>query len=169
MTETRQTVIDVRDLAIGVQETWAASQQPEAVLKAVGQAFSRIPGYRLYTVTRVLPGGGEVERIYSTNMKAYPIGGRKPVLPNAYSQRVRREKKPFLARTPDGFSPFFPDHQTITSLGLGCVMNLPIIFADAVLGTVNLLDAEGVYDESHVEPAMLIARQILPALLEWKS
>jgi len=169
LTETRQTLTDVRDLAISVQEAWAASQQPDAVLKAAGQAFLRIPGYRLYTVTRVLPGGREVERIYSTDTKAYPVGGRKPVLPNAYSQRVRREKKPFLARTPDGFSPFFSDHQTITSLGLGCVMNLPIVFADAVLGTVNLLDAEGVYDESHVEPAMMIARQILPALLEWNS
>lgn len=162
-------MIDVRDLALGVQEAWAASQQPEAVLKAAGQAFSQIPGYRLYTVTRVLSGGREVERVHSTNTKVYPVGGRKPVLPNAYSQRVRGEKKPFLARTPDGFSPLFPDHQTITGLGLGCVMNLPIIFADAVLGTVNLLDAEGVYEESHVEPAMMIARQILPALLEWNS
>jgi hypothetical protein len=45
-------------------------------------------------------------------------------------------------------------------------MNLPIIFGGAVLGTVNLLDREGAYEEHHVEPAMIIARQILPVLLE---
>jgi hypothetical protein len=45
-------------------------------------------------------------------------------------------------------------------------MNLPIIFGGAVLGTVNLLDREGAYEERHVEPAMIIARQILPVLLE---
>jgi hypothetical protein len=56
--------------------------------------------------------------------------------------------RPFLAKTPAGFAPLFPDHATITGLGLGCVMNLPIVFGGAVLGTVNLLDREGAYDET---------------------
>jgi hypothetical protein len=157
---------DVIQLALGVQEAWAAPQQPTAVLEAAGKAFSEAVGHRLYTVTRMLAGGREVERIHSTNKDVYPVGGRKPVLPNAYTQRVRGEMKPFLAKTPAGFAPLFPDHETITSLGLGCVMNLPIIFGGAVLGTVNLLDREGAYEERHVEPAMIIARQILPVLLE---
>lgn len=157
---------DSAQLALQVQVAWAAADQPQAVLEAAGKAFSRSVGYRLYTVTRMLAGGQEVERIHSTMPEIYAIGGRKPVLPNAYTQRVRQEMKPFLARTPAGFAPLFPDHETITGLGLGCVMNLPIVFGGEVLGTVNLLDREGIYDECHVEPAMLIARQILPALLE---
>lgn len=157
---------DAIRLALDVQHAWAAHNQPSAVLEAAGKAFSKAVGHRLYTVTRMLAGGREVERIHSTNTDVYPVGGRKPVLPNAYTQRVRGEMKPFLAMTPAGFSPLFPDHETITGLGLGCVMNLPIIFGGAVLGTVNLLDREGAYEEHHVEPAMLIARQILPVLLE---
>jgi len=157
---------DLQRLALQVQEAWAAPDQPRAILEAAGEAFAKAVGYRLYTVTRMLAGGKEVERIHSTNPEVYAVGGRKPVLPNAYTQRVRSEMKPFLAKTPAGFAPLFPDHETITGLGLGCVMNLPIVFGGAVLGTVNLLDREGVYDERHVEPAMLIARQILPALLE---
>jgi hypothetical protein len=157
---------NVIQLALCVQEAWATPQQPSAVLEAAGKAFYEAVGHRLYTVTRILAGGCEVERIHSTNAEVYPVGGRKPVLPNAYTQRVRGEMRPFLAKTPAGFAPFFPDHETITSLGLGCVMNLPIIFGGAVLGTVNLLDREGAYEERHVEPAMIIARQILPVLLE---
>lgn len=157
---------DIIQLALNVQYAWAAPQQPEAVLTAAGEAFAEAVGHRLYTVTRMLAGGREVERIHSTNPQVYPVGGRKPVLPNAYTQRVRTEMKPFLARSPAGFAPLFPDHETITGLGLGCVMNLPIIFGGAVLGTVNLLDREGAYEERHVEPAMLIARQLLPVLLE---
>lgn len=157
---------DPAQWAFQVQVAWAAPDQPQAVLKAAGEAFSKSVGYRLYTVTRMLAGGQEVERIYSTMPEVYAVGGRKPVLPNAYTQRVRREMKPFLARTPAGFAPLFPDHETITGLGLGCVMNLPIIFGGEVLGTVNLLDREDAYDERHVELAMLVARQILPVLLE---
>ncbi|MBM1169950.1 GAF domain-containing protein [Microvirga arabica] len=157
---------DVIQLAMNVQNAWAASQQPSAILEAAGEAFDEAVGHKLYTVTRMLAGGREVERIYSTNQDVYPVGGRKPVLPNAYTQRVRGEMKPFLAKTPAGFAPLFPDHETITGLGLGCVMNLPIIFGGAVLGTVNLLDREGAYEERHVDMAMIIARQILPVLLE---
>ncbi|HEY8383433.1 MAG TPA: GAF domain-containing protein [Microvirga sp.] len=135
------------------------------VLEAAGRALMEAVGHRLYSVTVMLAGGREVERIHSTMPDVYPVGGRKPVLPNAYTERVRVEMKPFLAKTPAEFAPLFPDHETITGLGLGCVMNLPVIFAGSVLGTVNLLDREGAYDEHHVEPAMTIARQILPVLV----
>ena len=157
---------DIHRLALKVQEAWASPGQPAAVLEAAGDAFAEAVGHRLYSVTVMLAGGREVERIHSTMPDVYPVGGRKPILPNAYTDRVRGEMKPFLAKTPAGFAPLFPDHATITGLGLGCVMNLPIVFGGAVLGTVNLLDREGAYDERHVEPAMIIARQLLPALLE---
>jgi GAF domain-containing protein len=157
---------DIFEIALGVNRAWAEPNQPSATLEAAGGAFARTVGYRLYTVTRMLRGGLEVERVYSTNVAVYPVGGRKPVLPNAYTQRVRGEMKPFLARTPSEFAPLFPDHETIVGLGLGSVMNLPVVFDGAVLGTVNLLDQEGAYHEQHVEHAMLIAQQLVPALLE---
>ena len=153
--------------ALRVQEAWALPGQPRPILEAAGEAFQAAVGHRLYTVTCMLAGGREVERIHSTMPEVYPVGGRKPVLPNAFNDRVRGEKKPFLAKTPAGFAPLFPDHATITGLGLGCVMNLPVVFDGEVLATVNLLDREGAYDESHVEPATAIARQLLPALLAW--
>jgi hypothetical protein len=148
-----------------VQQAWALPGQPRPTLEAAGEAFQESVGHRLYTVTRMLAGGREVERIHSTMPEVYAVGGRKPVLPNAFTERVRKEMKPFLAKSPAEFAPLFPDHATITGLGLGCVINLPIVHDGAVLGTVNLLDAEGTYDERHVEPAMTIARQILPVLL----
>ncbi|WP_201863040.1 GAF domain-containing protein [Microvirga soli] len=156
---------DTIQIALDVQRAWAAPDQPIATIQAAGEAFAKAVGYRLYTVTRMLSDGLEVERVYSTNTDVYPVGGRKPVLPNAYTQRVRGDMQPFLAKTPAEFAPLFPDHKTITDLGLGCVMNLPIVFGGTMLGTVNLLDREGVYEERHVKKAMLIARQILPVLL----
>ena len=158
-------MVDIERLALAVQNAWTSPRQPESVLEAAGHALMEAVGHRLYSVTVMLAGGREVERIHSTMPDVYPVGGRKPVLPNAYTERVRVEMKPFLAKTPAEFAPLFPDHETITGLGLGCVMNLPVVFAGTVLGTVNLLDREGAYDEHHVEPAMTIARQILPVLV----
>ena len=153
------------DLILEIQQCWAQPEQPRVLLEAVGRAFSEAIGFRLYTVTQMLKGGCEVERIHSTNPAVYPVGGRKPVLANAFNERVRTQMQPFLGRTVADFAPYFPDHETIAGLGLGAVINLPVVYDGAVLGTANLLDREGAYDTHHLEPAMEIARQLLPALL----
>lgn len=155
----------VSTLVFDIQSCWAAPEQPRILLEAVGKAFAAAMGYKLYTVTQILKGGREVERIHSTNTEVYPVGGRKPVLANAYNERVRMQMQPFLGRTVDDFKPYFPDHETIAGLGLGSVMNLPIIYGGEMLGTANLLDSPLAYDTQHLEPAMIIARQLLPALL----
>jgi hypothetical protein len=159
----------VSALVFEIQGIWAAADQPRSLLEAVGKAFAATVGFKLYTVTQILKGGREVERIHSTNQDVYPVGGRKPVLPNAYNERVRTQMQPFLGRTVEDFKSYFPDHETIAGLGLGSVMNLPIVYGGAVLGTANLLDAPFVYDTQHLEPAMILARQLLPALLITES
>lgn len=158
------TMIDSRELAFEIQAAWAEPNQPAAVFEAAGRAFSKLVGFGLYTVTWIVPGGKEVERLHSTNTAVYPVGGRKPVTQDDYDTLVNQGKQPFLARTPAEFASF-PDQAVIVGLGLGAVMNLPVIYAGAVLGTVNLLDREGAYEENHLAPAMVLAQQILPAML----
>jgi hypothetical protein len=148
-----------------VVRAWQEPGQPGATFAAAGEAFRRHVGFRLYTITHVLPGGREVERVHSTDEASYPVGGRKPVTPNAFRDQVYGSKRPFLGRTPADFSPFFPDTPFIVSLGLGSVINIPLVFDGAALGSVNLLDREGAYDEAHLDPAMRVARLIMPALL----
>ncbi len=148
-----------------IARAWRDPAQPQATFEAAGEAFREQIGFGLYTVTHILPGGREVERLYSTNPAAYAVGGRKPVIPNAFREQMFGSGKPFLGRTPADFSPYFPDHAFIVSLGLGCVINLPLFFAGAPLGSVNLLDREGAYDTRHVEPALAIAQMVVPALI----
>lgn len=148
-----------------IAETWAAANQPHATFDAAGAALKRHVGYGLYTITHVLPGGKEVERLYSTNPVAYAVGGRKPVIKDAFREKVFGTHQPFLGRKPADFAPYFPDHDFIVSLGLGSVINVPLVFDGAALGSVNILDREGAYDEPHVETATAIARMVVPALL----
>ena len=148
-----------------IATAWEAGEQPRATFEAVGAALQRRIGHRLYTVTHILPGGREVERLHSTDPASYPVGGRKPIAHNAYRDRLFAERRPFLGRRPADFAPFFPDHEFIVSLGLGSVINAPLIFAGAPLGSVNILDREGAYEEAHLDIAAAISRMIIPALL----
>lgn len=148
-----------------IAKAWEATNQPEAIFAAVGEALKRHVGYGLYTITHALPGGKEVERLYSTNLEAYAVGGRKPVKKDAFRDKVFGAHQPFLGRKPADFAPYFPDHDFIVSLGLGSVINVPLVFDGTALGSVNILDREGAYDETHVEKATAIARMVVPALL----
>ncbi|MGF6177924.1 GAF domain-containing protein [Ensifer sp. 4252] len=157
---------NVDALAQRIQLAWGADSQPASLLQAADQAFAELVGHTLFTVTRVLPGRREIERLYSTCQSVYPVGGRKPMEHNAYADSVHAEKRPFLARTPTEFRHLFPDHETMTSLGIGSVINLPVVYDGAVLGTVNLHHLEWVYEDKDLEPAMMLARQITPAMLD---
>ena len=62
-----------------------------------------------------------------------------------WSRAVIDERKTFVANSIEAIAEVFPDHELIRSLGCESVVNLPVVFADAVIGTVNCLDARGYY------------------------
>jgi hypothetical protein len=67
-----------------------------------------------------------------------------------WSRTVVEERKMFVANTIEAIAEVFPDHELIRSLGCESVVNLPVAFADAVIGTVNLLDVSGHYTPDRI-------------------
>ncbi len=107
-------------------------------------------GGRLFTVTVQDAAAGGARRAYSSNPAAYPVSGTKPISQDRWSLQVLLEGEPFIANTVAEFADVFPDHALIASLGCASALNLPVIDGDWVLGTVNVLDVEGFFDEIRV-------------------
>ena len=129
----------------------------------IGEAFARVLPYRLFTVTWLLPGGREVERIHSSDPASYPLGGRKAVIPDDWSRQVLGRRECFFANEPAGFSAYFPDHEFIVSLGLGSVINVPVLDGERLLGTLNFLDRAGAYRADLLKVCMNMAPLAVPA------
>jgi hypothetical protein len=66
-------------------------------------------------------------------------------VPNRWTRIVLDDKQPFLATHIDDVRDVFPDHERIEALGLGSVINLPVVVSGRFLGTVNLLHENGHY------------------------
>lgn len=115
----------------------AAFDQVSAFLKA------RV-GHTLFTVSRTLPGGLEVERIYSSLPANYPVGGRNAVDKTEWTRQMDRGEC-FIANAPAEFGEHFHNLDTIVSEGFGAVINIPVSHGGRKLGTLNLLDREGAY------------------------
>ena len=60
--------------------------------------------------------------------------------------------------------PAFADHALIFSLGIGSIMNVPVMLHGRCLGIVNLSHAAGRYGEADVGPARILAGLLAPVI-----
>ena len=142
----------------------AEAWQPEATFRAVDAALAASPGHILFTILIHHPALKESERFYSNMPGPYPVGGRKPVNPTPWMQKVMHEGTPYIGRTREDIREVFFDYELIWSLGCESVLNMPVRWGGQTLGTLNLLDRAGHYTEAHLARVKLLAHLALPAM-----
>ena len=143
----------------------AAPDGSERTFALTEAATRRAIGCRLYTVMTSDPVAGVAGRVYSNDPVAYPVSGQKPIVPNAWTRTVLDGKQPFVANTIAAIAEVFPDHELIRSLGCESCLNVPVIVAGRVWGTVNILDRAGHFTPERVSAAMELLPLYTLALL----
>jgi len=159
MQETHQNAID---LLLSAQRL---APQPEEIFRTLDQVMGDEIGHRLFTVLRQHQQPRELERLYTNQPEAYPVSGRKVIVPSFWTSEVLDHGNPYIGYTAADIRDAFPDHETIAALGCASVLNIPLVYAGVVYGSVNLLHEENYYNEQQVNTARLLASFALPALL----
>ena len=157
-----------RDLSLGDISAVVALQaeKPEReTYKAVERLAKEACGWRLLTILKYVEKDGVVERLSSSDEKAYPVGGRKPLDKITASHDAMEGGGVFLAGTKDDVRKAFFDHELIFSLGITAIMNVPIRHAGRRLGTLNFCGEEGNYGEREMQIGRILAGLLAPALL----
>ena len=75
-------------------------------------------------------------------------------------------RQPYLGRTVEDIKWAFFDHELIVSLGCGAVINIPVEWDGRMLGTMNLLDAEGAYSDWQIDPLLPFAPLLIAPFLQ---
>lgn len=131
----------------------------------VGAALHRLAvatvGAKLFTMTADNPKGGYVRRVYSSDETAYPVLGTKPIVFDENYRKMTEERFVYVVNSVEAMRADFPDLDLIVSLGCGSAINMPIVAGSEMLGSVNLLDAEGFYTPERVEAAKQL---VVPAI-----
>src|SRR5438874_11575301 len=103
----------------------AASHESIELYIAIDRLVQNVIGHRLLTMMRVHEAASEVERIYSSNPTAYPVGGSKQKAGTAWSRAVLDRGEVFIARNADEVREAFADPALIFSLGIGAILSIP--------------------------------------------
>ncbi len=132
---------------------------------ALDRAMAAVLGHRLFTILQFDPEKGESERRYSGNETAYPVGGRRPLNPTFWSKQVLVEHRPWICCDAADIRTVFYDHELIASLGCDAMLNLPVVHDGRAIGTINVSNAAGWYDETDIPVGLVFAALAVPAYL----
>jgi GAF domain-containing protein len=142
----------------------AESADPASVYRATQRIAAETVGWRLFTILRHVEADQAVERLHSSDVAAYPVGGRKPLAKLAASHAALQKGEAVLAATKEEVRRAFFDHALILSLGITAILNVPIRHAGRHLGTVNLCGEEGMYGVAEIARAKVLAGLLVPAV-----
>jgi hypothetical protein len=139
-------------------------KQPLTICHALERLSGETIGHRLFTVMRFDSDRSEVQRIHTSLPAVYPVGGRKQKKATAWADHVLTDMKVFRGSEPADIVSAFDDHQTILGLGLGSVLNIPVVFNGRCVGTMNLLHQAGWYGPEDEPIGLLLGTFLITVL-----
>ena len=139
---------------------------PLRLCRAVDEHALPLLRHSLCTVNRLDPQALRLTRLYSSNPGAYPAGGSKDKRGTDWGRQVLVERQLFVGEGAAAIRQSFDDHAAIERLGLQSVINVPIVFEQRCLGTLNLLMAAPAVQPEQIELARLLGVLLLPVFLK---
>jgi len=138
-----------------------ASRNPvEASCQSLRQLAYHVLDLKQFTMMTFDQERGVAQRIFTDDANAYPAGGEKPILENAWTETVLFRHQTFVGNSIEDLAAVFPDWEKIQSLGLESCLNLPVIVGNKVIGTLNCLNVAGHFTPARVRAANQL---VLPA------
>jgi GAF domain-containing protein len=150
---------DIEALAAG------AAKSPQALFAAIAELAARRVDAGLVTAMRHDEAASTVERIYSSNEAAYPVGGRKVKQESDWSRHVLVEHRVLVSGGDDAIRKHYNDHAIIFGLGLHSCVNVPLVSAGKCIGTLNVLRREAEWSEQQVTLARTLGIAALAGAL----
>ena len=139
---------------------------PDVLFKAIERAVDETIGVKLFTLLYVAPNRQRVKRLYTNMPKEYPVGGYKEIKSTPWHKRVVEEGRPWVGHNAKDIEWAFFDHKLILSLGCESAMNVPVVYRGRLLGTMNLLDVAGHYEDTDVAKVETFAALLIGPFID---
>jgi GAF domain-containing protein len=152
---------DLRQL----DEALRAAGDPPAVFAATEALVGGVIGQRLFTINLFDAPRFEVARVHTSRPTIYPVGGRKQKARTSWGDHVLVGMQVFLAPDAAAVRAAFDDYETLFDLGIGAILNIPVVCNGRCVGTMNLCHAAHWFTPEDARKAQLIAAFLVAPLL----
>lgn len=108
----------------------------------------------------------DLQRVWTSDAEAYPVGGRKRKTLTPWTRQLLRDGQVFVGEGAAALREVFDDHALITSLGLGAVVNVPLLDVQGrCVATFNLLGVRPTWQPQELALVQLLALLATPWVL----
>lgn len=108
----------------------------------------------------------ELQRIWSSDPEAYPVGGRKRKTMTPWTRQLLRRGELFVGEGEAALREVFDDHERIAGLGLRAVVNVPLLDAQGrCRATFNLLGMRSAWQPQEIALVQLLGVLATPWVL----
>ncbi len=114
-----------------------------SLLELVALRLGKAPGYTLFTLSIPQPAGTFLERIYTSDPAAYPLGQADRVKRSPWFDQLLCRKLPIVANSKEEIAFWLPEFQGFEGTEYGALINYPVVVADAAIGILNLAGRQG--------------------------
>ncbi len=155
--------ITIDDIAHAMHLT--AGPDRDAAWAGIDAIVDRLYQRKLFTALNHLAATAEVERLYSSNTDAYPLGGRKKKRDTHWGKKTIDEGELYICHNAADIERTFFDHELIFSLGVGGMVNVPVMLNGKCIASLSISSAGDRFSEADKPELMLIAGLTLPLIL----
>ena len=142
-----------------------AGPDRQAAWDAIDALVVRLYDRRLFTALNHLIETAEVERLYSSDTATYPVGGRKQKKDTHWGKKTLDEGELYICHTAADIERTFFDHALIFSLGVGGMVNVPVMLTGRCIASLSISAADDRFSEADAPQLGVIAGLTLPLIL----
>ena len=140
---------------------------PDAVATwaAIDALTARLYDHRLFTALKHMPETQEVERLYSSQPAAYPVGGRKKKQDTHWGKKTIDQGELYICHGRADIERTFFDHTLILSMGIGGMVNVPVMLLGRCVASLSISTVGDRFSESDRPELTVLAGLCLPLVL----
>lgn len=148
---------------------------PDEALRHIEAARLAVLGHGLLTVnidaTRPddPPGEIQLQRLWSSDPKAYAVAGRKRKTPTAWTRQLLHRAEVFVGEGDAALAAVFDEHALIATLGLHAVVNVPLVERGRCVATFNVLGARAHWLPHEIATIRLLALLATPWVVRGRA
>lgn len=136
----------------------AGETAPADIWKAFDTELKAGFGHNLFTILSYDPVRQLMVRVHSNQLEFNPIGGAKRVTDSHWTQQVLKESRMLVGSNREDIKAVFSEYEKLWAIGCESVLNIPVRADGVTIGTLNLLDGPGHYDNADLDLARVYAQ-----------
>ena len=147
-----------------LQKLKALNKESSLIFDSLDNILNDFIGHKLFTILKFDKINSNLERVYTSKPREYPLQGKKDVIRNFWQVQVLEMGVEFIGYNSQDIKNSFSDFDLIKKLGCSSVLIIPVKSGDNIKGSVNLLHEESWYSNNHVKIAQSLVSVISEAL-----